>query len=129
MKIITATVKKVNKIEKKLRSYQLLDDKLLPILNRYGRKGVETLSNATPIDTGKTASSWKYEIQKTERGYSVIWYNTNVVNQWCNVAIMIQYGHATRNGGWIEGRDYINPAIQPIFDEMVKTLEKEVSRI
>lgn len=129
MKILTATVKKVNKIEKQLNDFLKYEDKLEKKLHRYGRMGVKALSNATPVDTGKTAASWEYSIERTKEGLSLIWYNTNVVKDWCNIALMIQYGHATRNGGWVQGRDYINPAIQPIFDEMLKKIEKEVSRL
>lgn len=127
MKILTASVKKVTKIEHQLKKILTTEKRLLKKLDDYGRLGVKTLSTFTPVDTGKTAASWKYEVQKTKTGYSIVWYNTNVVNDWCNVAIMIQYGHATKNGGWVEGRDYINPAIAPIFDDMVEKLAKEVN--
>jgi len=95
-------------------------------LDKYGRRGVEALRAATPRDTGKTAESWSYEIVEQPGRTSIYWRNSNVVNDWANVAILIQYGHATRNGGWVEGRDYINPAIQPIFDQMADEIWKEV---
>ncbi len=99
-------------------------------LQMYGQKGVEALSNATPVDTGLTASSWRYEIKKDPKNQSitVTWLNDNVVDEWFNVALMIQYGHATGSGYWIEGRDYINPAIRSIFDEMAEEIWKEVNR-
>lgn len=94
-------------------------------LIKYAKKGVEALRNATPIDTGLTASSWYYEIEETKEGITIYWDNSNVIN-FVPIALIIQYGHATRGGGWVEGRDYINPAIQPIFDEMVKEIWEEV---
>lgn len=96
------------------------------ILEKYGRLGVQTLSAATPIDTGFTASSWRYEIIQNESGLSVTWYNDNVVNH-VNVALILQYGHGTRNGGWVKGIDYINPALKPIFDKLANEAWKEVS--
>lgn len=124
-------VKLVTKGRHKTESFlentqKTLKNNLIQRLEYYGEKGVRALSDATPVDTGKTSKSWKYEIEKTDRGISIHWLNTNIVDDWCNVAIMIQYGHATRNGGWVEGRDYINPAIRPIFDEMAKNIWKEV---
>lgn len=96
------------------------------ILERYGQKGVDALASATPVDTGKTASSWTYEITKTEGAYSINWLNTNV-NKHVNIALILQYGHGTRNGGYVKGRDYINPAIQPIFDEIAESAWREVT--
>ena len=96
-------------------------------LDKYGKKGVEALSQATPIRTGKTAASWEYTIE-TGPGYSkIVWSNTNVVNDWANIAILLQMGHGTRNGGYVQGRDYINPALRPIFDKLVKDAWKEVT--
>ena len=97
-------------------------------LNHYGEKGVAALSAATPVDTGLTAQSWYYEIRKTSTGASIVFKNSNV-NKGVNIAIILQYGHATRYGGWVEGRDYINPAIQPVFDEIAKDAWEEVRRI
>lgn len=96
------------------------------ILRPYGERGVEALKQATPVDTGLTADSWTYEIAVDKDSYSISWINTNVVNH-VQIAIILQYGHATRNGGWVEGRDYINPAIQPIFDDIDKALRREVA--
>lgn len=84
-------------------------------LDEYGRMGVRLLYEATPKDTGLTASSWKYKIEKTSKGSTIVWYNTNIQNGE-NVAIILQYGHGTKSGKWVQGRDYINPAIQPLFD-------------
>jgi len=96
-------------------------------LDEYGRQGVEALSRATPKDTGKTAESWAYEIERAKGHISVVWYNTNV-NDGVNIAVILQYGHGTRNGGYVVGRDYINPALQPIFEKMADELWREVTR-
>lgn len=96
-------------------------------LDKYGRAGVEALAAATPIDSGKTASSWEYEIIKNKNSIVIRYYNTNVQNE-VPIAVILQYGHATRNGGWVEGIDYINPAIQPIFDSIVKEAWGEVTK-
>lgn len=98
------------------------------ILNKYGNEGVKALSEATPVDTGKTASSWSYEIEKTRGGATITWTNSNVVNH-VNIALILQYGHGTRNGGYVIGRDYINPAIQPVFDKMVEDAWREVTTL
>ena len=96
------------------------------VLKKYAEEGVQALSAATPVDSGKTAASWGYEIEETKSGLTIYWTNSNV-NKHVNIAIIIQYGHATGSGGWVEGRDYINPALQPIFDQMADALWKEVS--
>lgn len=91
--------------------------KWLTQLNNVGVKGVNALSANTPVRTGVTATSWNYEIVEDPEHISIIWTNSNI-NNYVNIAIILQYGHATRNGGWVEGRDYINPALQPIFDKL-----------
>ena len=96
------------------------------ILTRYGEVGVEALRQATPSDTGKTANSWSYEVVVNDGSSSIYWSNSNV-NKGVNIAIILQYGHGTRNGGYVKGRDYINPALQPIFDEIAETAWKEVT--
>lgn len=95
------------------------------ILDKYGREGVAALSAATPIDSGKTASSWTYEIKDIKDGVTLTFNNANIQNG-VPIAIILQYGHGTRNGGWVEGRDYINPAIQPVFDKLANEAWKEV---
>ena len=95
------------------------------MLDKYGREGVAALSAATPVDSGKTASSWTYEIKDIKDGVALTFDNTNIQNG-VSIAIILQYGHGTRNGGWVEGRDYINPAIQPVFDELANKAWKEV---
>ena len=94
-------------------------------LEKYGALGVEALREATPKSSGKTAESWSYEIVEEAGRTSVYWRNSHVVNG-TNIAIILEYGHATRNGGFVEGIDYINPAIRPIFEKMAKEAWKEV---
>ena len=97
-------------------------------LDKYGRAGVAALSSATPVDSGLTASSWYYKIQHQNGVTSISFLNSNV-NDGVPIAIILQYGHATGTGGWVQGRDYINPAIQPIFDEIVNKAWEEVRRL
>lgn len=100
-----------------------------PILEKYGKRGVEALRDATPKNTGKTAESWAYDVQKDEKGqYQIVWYNTNK-NNGVNIAILLQYGHATRNGGFVKGTDYINPAIEKIFNRMANEAWEEVKQL
>lgn len=116
-----------NHLERFLTKSLHIKSLVLPILQKYGRKGVEALQEATPKDTGKTAKSWRYDIVKDDDGqYEIVWSNTNVVDNWANVAILLQYGHATRNGGFVKGQDYINPAIQKIFQGMANEAWEEV---
>lgn len=98
------------------------------ILDKYGREGVAALASATPTDSGKTAVSWEYEIVRQNGSVSIVFKNTNV-NKGVNIAVILQYGHGTGTGGWVQGRDYINPAIQPIFDRIADDAWKEVSRL
>lgn len=97
-------------------------------LDKYGRQGVEALKAATPVNTGLTADSWYYKIENKNGRASINYYNSNI-NDGVLIAIILQYGHATNNGGWVEGRDYINPAIQPIFDQIVDNAWKEVTKL
>ncbi len=101
--------------------------KINSILHRYGAAGVRALSAYTPVDTGKTAMSWGYEVTHEGDKSIITWTNSNI-SDYVNVAIILQYGHATKNGGWVEGRDYINPALQPIFDAMAESAWKEVTK-
>lgn len=95
-------------------------------LDKYGRAGVSALSSTTPVDTGLTANSWYYKIEHTKGSASIVFYNSNIQNG-VPIAIILQYGHGTRNGGWVQGRDYINPAIQPIFDKITNDAWREVT--
>ena len=100
----------------------------LSILDKYGREGVAALASATPTETGKTASSWFYEISHN-KGSATITFSNSSINKGVPIAIILQYGHGTGTGGWVEGRDYINPAIQPIFDEIANEAWKEVTKV
>ena len=100
----------------------------ISILDKYGQAGVEALSSATPSDTGLTASSWYYKIERTKTSAAIQFLNSNI-NDGVPIAVIIQYGHGTGTGGWVEGRDYINPAIQPIFDEIANKAWKEVTKL
>ena len=95
---------------------------------KYGKKGVAALASATPVDSGLTANSWYYKIEKTNTSISLLFCNSNIQNG-VPIAVILQYGHGTRNGGWVQGRDYINPAIQPIFDQIVKEAWGEVTKL
>lgn len=95
-------------------------------LDKYGREGVAALASATPVDTGETARSWHYKIENRKESVTITFYNSNIQNG-VPIAIILQYGHGTGTGGWVEGRDYINPAIQPIFDRIAKDAWREVT--
>ena len=101
---------------------------MIDVLDKYGRDGVAALSSATPVETGKTAASWSYEIVE-KQGYVALEFHNQNINKGIPIAVIIQYGHGTGTGGWVEGIDYINPAIQPIFDEISKNIWKEVTRL
>ena len=113
------TKKYLEKTKKAIR----LDD-----LDKYGREGVSALASATPVDSGLTASSWYYEITNNRGSASITFLNSHV-NNGVPIAVILQYGHGTRNGGWVQGRDYINPAIQPIFDKIVNEAWREVTKL
>lgn len=102
--------------------------KLKSVFDKYGRAGVQALSSATPTETGLAASSWYYEIEQTSTSVKITFLNSDIEDGF-PVAIMLQYGHGTGTGGWVQGRDYINPAIQPIFDELAEDVWKEVTRL
>ena len=99
----------------------------LSILDKYGREGVAALESATPSDSGETARSWYYKVERRKGSASIIFCNSHI-HDGVPIAIILQYGHATRYGGWVEGRDYINPTIQPIFDRIVNELWREVTK-
>lgn len=97
-------------------------------LERFGKEGVAALASATPVKTGKTASSWYYQIERKQGRATISFHNSNIQNG-VPIAIILQYGHGTRNGGWVQGRDYINPAIQPVFDKLAESAWKEVTKL
>lgn len=100
----------------------------ISILDKYGRAGVAALSSATPVDSGETANSWSYEIKHQNESVIIEFCNSHF-NEGVPIAIILQYGHGTGTGGWVQGRDYINPAIQPIFDEIVEEAWREVTKV
>ena len=97
-------------------------------LDKYGQAGVAALSSATPVDSGLTANSWYYEIEYSKNSATISFHNSNIQNG-VPIAIILQYGHGTGTGGWVQGRDYINPAIQPIFDNLANDAWREVTRV
>lgn len=97
-------------------------------LDQFGRAGVAALASATPVDSGETARSWHYEISNKKGSVTISFHNSNIQNG-VPIAIILQYGHGTGTGGWVEGRDYITPAIQPIFDQIAAEAWKEVTRL
>jgi len=99
----------------------------LGILDKYGRLGVEALAAATPVDSGRTAQSWEYKITHTDTGVNLEFWNYNI-NDGVPIALILQYGHGTGTGGWVEGRDYINPALCPVFDSILNDVWKEISK-
>lgn len=107
---------------------KLKNAKIIRILERYGQEGVAALSSATPVDTGLTASSWYSTVEVDAVSAKLIFCNSHV-NKGVNIAVILQYGHGTGTGGWVEGRDYINPTIQPIFDKIVEQAWGEVTRL
>lgn len=97
-------------------------------LDKFGKEGVAALASATPVDSGETANSWYYKITNRKGSVTISFHNSNIQNG-VSIAVILQYGHGTRNGGWVQGRDYINPAIQPIFDKIANNAWKEVTKL
>jgi hypothetical protein len=95
-------------------------------LDRFGKEGVNALSKATPIDSAETSTSWDYQIKRSKGSTSIIWTNSHLTNDGAPVAILLQYGHGTGTGGYVQGRDYINPAMKPVFDKIAENVRKEV---
>ena len=113
-------------LDKFLKSYDR--EKLISILHQLGQEGVLALASATPVDSGITSESWWYNIKMTKKSLGIEWFNDNVVDG-VPLVILLQYGHATRNGGWVQGKDFINPAIRPIFDKIANALWWEVTNL
>lgn len=111
--------------EKFFNGSKALPNSIKSIFNKYGEKGVEALKMYTPKDTGKTADSWTYEIHN----WGISWNNSNITSNGTPLAILIQYGHGTRGGTYVQGRDYINPALKPIFDQIGDDIWKEIQNI
>lgn len=128
MSIITVTQKgSFDNTERSLRRLRTHTANLRPILQKYGPIGVRALSEATPKDTGLAAGSWYFEIVERSGYISLRWHNSDVEDG-ALVVILLQYGHGTRNGGWVEGRDFIMPAIQPVLDAILAEVDKEVTK-
>ena len=122
------TFRQKGDFSKSIRFLKRMKEKnFLKDLDKYGQEGVAALASATPVDTGLTASSWYYVIETEDGRVRLNFLNSNI-QRGVPIAIILQYGHATRNGGWVEGRDYINPAIQPIFDKIVNNAWREVTK-
>ena len=115
-----------NNLERFLTKTLKLKPLIRPILNKYGRRGVEALRAATPKDTGETANSWYYEIEEDNGSSKIVWKNSNV-NGGYIIALLLQYGHGTGTGGYVKGTDYINPAIKGIFEQMADEAWREVT--
>jgi hypothetical protein len=126
--LITVTVRRSSyKTEDFLRRMQ--KQAFLQSLDKYGRIGVQALQKATPEDSGVTAESWSYEIVRRNGYFSIQWMNTNTEDPGnIPIAVLVQYGHGTKQGAWVEGRDYINPAMRPIFDQIATDVWREVTR-
>ena len=114
--------KKTDRYFEKLRKFEISR-----ILNKYGAEGVRALSSATPKESGKTADSWSYEVERTRSGYTISWLNSNM-NQGVNIALILQLGHGTGTGGYVQGIDYINPALKPVFDALADEAWQEVTK-
>ena len=114
-----------NKLEKFLA--RMTKREYLNVLDKFGQEGVEALSKATPIDSGETSNMWKYTLEIGLAQTGIYWYNDNK-NKGVNIAIILQYGHGTNNGGFVQGIDYINPAMAPIFEAMAEAAWKEVTK-
>ena len=125
--MITITEKgSFDRTERYLR--RLKTDQLSAVLNKYGSLGVAALSNATPVESGETAASWYYTIVQRRGYYSIRWSNRHV-EAGVPIAVILQYGHGTGTGGYVQGRDYIMPAIRPVFDQIVAEAWREVTKI
>ena len=114
---------KLTKFLEKTKEAVKLED-----LDRFGKAGVSALASATPVETGLTANSWYYKIERDNGSATISFHNSNIQNG-VPIAVILQYGHGTRNGGWVQGRDYINPAIRPIFDQIANEAWKEVTKL
>jgi len=115
---------------KKTSEFMVRSLKMKPkeILEKYALEGTKALASATPIDSGETARAWGYEITEGKGSYTISWTNSNIVDG-VSIAILIQYGHGTRNGGYVKGRDYINPALKSIFNDLANDAWKEITRL
>lgn len=126
--MITIRTKTSRKAYSFLDKMRAIDQQIEAVAHRAGQRGVEALRAATPVDTGLTASSWSYEVETKDGKTTLSWINTNRQGG-INIAIILQYGHGTGTGGWVAGQDYLNPAVKPIFDDIVNEVWKKVKSI
>lgn len=126
MSSITVTTPKFKKTLLRLDKLKRADFE--KILNEYGKKGVSLLQTATPVDTAKTAQAWGYLITRTGEKYRLTWFNDSIADNNVPIVIMLHYGHATKNGGYVSGRDFINPTLRPLYDELHQKIIAEVRR-
>ena len=127
MRIKITQNKGLNTATKKLTLFQRL--RISAILHKHGRLGISALASVTPVDTGETARSWAYEIAETSTGYSISWTNSNIVGGGTPLVILLHYGHGTRGGRFVEGNDFINPAMQSVVDNILESIKKEVANV
>ena len=113
-------------MEKFLKGYS--SDRLLNVLHGYGNQGVSALASATPIDSGESASSWSYRVSVSRGSFFIIWENSSVTSSGTPIVILLQYGHGTRDGGFVQGKDFINPAIKPVMDRIAEDVWREVAQ-
>lgn len=116
-----------NHLEKFIKGYNV--SRLISILDRYGQQGVAALASATPAASGRTASSWTYRISVSKSSFFIIWENSNVTSTGTPVVILLQYGHGTRGGGFVQGREFINSAIGPVMDSIAEAVWQEVKSL
>lgn len=122
------TVKQVGDFSKTRQFFERIKEiGSLSVYDEFGRRGVAALASATPKRTGKTASSWRYEIEHNNEDVTITWINDNT-NKGVNIAIILQYGHGTNHGGYVQGRDYINPSIRPVMDQLAADVWAEVTK-
>lgn len=124
MKVSFNTKGDFKRVERRLR--KLSSGEIFRALDRYGKEGVTALSAATPVDSAETAASWDYKIQNSKGSWSIAWSNDHMAGG-SPVAILLQYGHGTGTGGYVQGRDYINPAVKPVFDKIAANVRKAVT--
>lgn len=115
-----------NNANKLMKGYN--KNRILSILSSYGAQGVSALASATPVDSGVSANSWSYRVSVSRSSYFIIWENSSVTSSGTPIVILLQYGHGTRNGGYVQGKDFINPAIAPVMDEIAEAVWREVAQ-
>ena len=126
---LTIKMERKGNLKNTSKFLRILQEKLwLKNLNKYGEMGVKALEIATPKDSGLTAKSWFYQIDDDGKTLTISWHNSNVKKGYFNVALMLQYGHGTKSGTWVNGVDYINPAMDPVFKDIEAGIWKEIAQ-